>query len=70
MLNLKEMTLRRLDFNRKNSCNACDDKNCKSASSYLTGASYEAIVSFVSKEQKEESCYFTMDAGPNVRFFV
>ena len=35
--------------------------------SYLTDASYEAMDFVRQLREQEESCYFTMDAGPNVK---
>ncbi|MCW3742361.1 hypothetical protein K6Y81_44450, partial [Burkholderia cenocepacia] len=36
---------------------------------YLTDASYEAMDFVRQLREKGEACYFTMDAGPNVKVF-
>ncbi len=42
-------------------------KTASPAFAYLTDASYEAMAFVRQLREKGEACYFTMDAGPNVR---
>ena len=42
-------------------------KTASPAFSYLTDATYEAMDFVRQLREKGEACYFTMDAGPNVK---
>ena len=43
------------------------DQTASPAFSYLTDASYEAMDFVRQLREQGEACYFTMDAGPNVK---